>query len=106
MCLTMPCSQRQQCADAVAEDVKQGPYLKRGRVALEVVDPQTVDLTEQIAGQEPLYEVRMMNKLLTLMLLFTIGGLSGCNTIEGAGKDIQSGGEAVSESARDVKKDM
>ena len=48
----------------------------------------------------------MMNKLLTLMLLIAIGGLSGCNTIEGAGKDIQRGGDAVSDTARDVKKDM
>jgi len=52
----------------------------------------------------------MMNKLpaltLTLMLLITISGLFGCNTMEGAGKDIQRGGGAVSETARDVKRDM
>ena len=48
----------------------------------------------------------MMNKLLTLMLLIAISGLFGCNTMEGAGKDIQSGGDALSETARDVKKDL
>ena len=49
----------------------------------------------------------MMNKLLALMmLLITISGLFGCNTMEGAGKDIQRGGDAVSETARDVKADM
>ncbi|MEY6432893.1 entericidin A/B family lipoprotein [Thioalkalicoccus limnaeus] len=47
-----------------------------------------------------------MNKLIALIFLIAIGGLSGCNTIEGAGKDIQSGGSAVSETARDVKKEM
>lgn len=47
-----------------------------------------------------------MNKLMALLLLFAIGGLSGCNTIEGAGKDIASGGHAVSDTARDVKKEM
>ena len=47
-----------------------------------------------------------MNRLVALILLITIGGLSGCSTIEGAGKDIQSGGRAVSDTARDVKKDM
>ncbi|AFL74488.1 putative small secreted protein [Thiocystis violascens DSM 198] len=48
----------------------------------------------------------MMNKLLTLMLLIAISGLFGCNTMEGAGKDLQSGGDALSETARDVKKDL
>ena len=47
-----------------------------------------------------------MKKLVALILLIVIGGLSACNTIEGAGKDIQSGGEAMSDAARDVKKDM
>ena len=51
-------------------------------------------------------QVMEMNKLVALMLLVAIGGLSACNTIEGAGKDIQSGGEAVSDTARDVKKEM
>ncbi|WP_439849183.1 entericidin A/B family lipoprotein [Thioalkalicoccus limnaeus] len=51
-------------------------------------------------------QVMVMNKLIALIFLIAIGGLSGCNTIEGAGKDIQSGGSAVSETARDVKKEM
>jgi predicted small secreted protein len=51
-------------------------------------------------------QVMEMKKLVALILLVAIGGLSACNTIEGAGKDIQSGGDAVSDAARDVKKDM
>lgn len=47
-----------------------------------------------------------MKQLIALILLVAIGGLAGCNTIEGAGKDIQSGGDAVSDTARDVKKEM
>jgi predicted small secreted protein len=47
-----------------------------------------------------------MKKLFALMLLLSIAGLIGCNTIEGAGKDIERGGEAVSETAKDVKRDM
>lgn len=43
----------------------------------------------------------------TLMaVLMAIGlavGLAGCNTFAGAGKDIQKGGEAVEEAARDVQ---
>jgi len=51
-------------------------------------------------------QVMEMKKLVALILLVAIGGLSACNTIEGAGKDIQSGGDAVSDAARDVKKEM
>jgi predicted small secreted protein len=47
-----------------------------------------------------------MKKLITLLVLVSIAGLVGCNTIEGAGKDIQRGGEAVSDTAKDVKSDM
>jgi entericidin B len=47
-----------------------------------------------------------MKKLVALILLVAIGELSACNTIEGAGKDIQSGGDAMSEAARDVKEEM
>jgi predicted small secreted protein len=51
-------------------------------------------------------QVIPMKTLIALILLVAIGGLSGCNTIEGAGKDIQSGGDAVSDTARDVKDEM
>ncbi|WP_338086186.1 entericidin A/B family lipoprotein [Marichromatium gracile] len=51
-------------------------------------------------------EVMVMEKLVALILLIALVGLPGCNTIEGAGKDIQSGGDAVSDAARDVKKEM
>ncbi len=47
-----------------------------------------------------------MKKLIALLVLVSIAGLIGCNTIEGAGKDIQRGGEAVSDTAKDVKRDM
>ncbi len=29
--------------------------------------------------------------------------LAGCNTVEGAGKDIQSGGQAIEKAAKDVQ---
>lgn len=32
--------------------------------------------------------------------------LSGCNTVAGAGADIQKGGEAVTDTAKDVQKKM
>jgi entericidin B len=50
----------------------------------------------------------MTRKLLTALLMLGIVGalstLSGCNTVAGAGKDIERGGEAIHDSARDVQR--
>jgi predicted small secreted protein len=34
------------------------------------------------------------------MCLFLVAGLSGCETIKGAGKDIEKAGEAIQRAAR------
>ena len=34
------------------------------------------------------------------LLLISLAGLTGCNTIEGMGKDIEKGGKAVQESVK------
>jgi len=47
-----------------------------------------------------------MNLLKMLMLLLFSGSLAACNTMEGAGEDIEQGGEAVSEGARDVEDEI
>jgi predicted small secreted protein len=39
----------------------------------------------------------------TLLLAGLVGALAGCNTIEGAGTDIQKGGKAISDEAREQK---
>ena len=36
----------------------------------------------------------------------TIGTLSGCNTVEGAGKDVEAGGKAIKDEARETKQKM
>jgi len=48
-----------------------------------------------IAKLKPVY-------LLLLALTFA-GAMSGCNTMEGAGQDIQRGGEAIEDSANENK---
>ncbi|WP_374336253.1 entericidin A/B family lipoprotein [Methyloversatilis sp.] len=47
-----------------------------------------------------------MNRPITLMLMCAGLALAGCNTIAGAGKDIESGGEKVQDAAHDVQKKM
>jgi predicted small secreted protein len=37
----------------------------------------------------------------SLFLLGTLAAMSGCNTVEGAGKDIEKGGKAVKDEARE-----
>jgi entericidin B len=44
--------------------------------------------------------------LAALMLMGMLGAIAGCNTIEGMGKDIERGGEATQETARDAKRNM
>lgn len=41
----------------------------------------------------------MIRKFLTLFLVTGSFAIAGCNTIEGAGRDIQSAGEAVEDAA-------
>lgn len=44
-----------------------------------------------------------MHRYMTMFAIMTLATLAGCNTIEGAGRDVSSVGKAVSETARDVK---
>ena len=40
------------------------------------------------------------------ILFLTAFVLAGCNTAEGIGKDVQSGGKAIEKSAQNVKKKL
>jgi entericidin B len=49
----------------------------------------------------------MLKKIFaTLVMLGAVSSIVGCNTIAGAGKDIERGGEAVHDTAKDVQKKM
>lgn len=41
--------------------------------------------------------------LAALFLVGSFGSLAGCNTVEGAGKDIERGGKAIKDEAREQK---
>lgn len=46
----------------------------------------------------------MLGRLLAMLFLAGVfGSLGGCNTIEGAGKDIQKGGKVITDEASRVK---
>lgn len=41
--------------------------------------------------------------LTTLFMVSTVAALTGCNTVEGAGKDIEKGGKAIKDEANEHK---
>lgn len=45
-----------------------------------------------------------MKKFVTAVVLVAGLALAACNTVEGAGKDIKSAGNAIEDTAQDVKK--
>ncbi len=47
-----------------------------------------------------------MKSLMALLAAACMALLAGCNTIEGAGKDIETGGDKIQDTARDVKRSM
>lgn len=49
-------------------------------------------------------ETRIMKPVYALMVaLLFVFGLSGCNTMEGAGEDIENAGDAIKDEARENK---
>jgi entericidin B len=48
----------------------------------------------------------IMKRLSILIAFLAAGLLAGCNTMQGAGKDIERGGEKLQESAKDTKARM
>ena len=52
----------------------------------------------------------MARKLLAVLVMLAMLGplavLSGCNTVAGAGKDIERGGEKIQDKAQDVQRKL
>lgn len=45
--------------------------------------------------------------MIRIVLLFTVAlGLAGCDTVAGAGKDIQKGGQALTSTAKQTQQQM
>lgn len=47
-----------------------------------------------------------MKTIIALLMSSTFVVLAGCNTIAGAGKDIERGGEKVQDTAKDVQQKL
>jgi predicted small secreted protein len=49
---------------------------------------------------------KLLTVLMALALLGPLSAISGCNTVAGAGKDIERGGDKIQDGARDVQRKM
>jgi len=48
----------------------------------------------------------MLSCIMTLMMVVATVALAGCNTVAGAGKDIERGGQVIRDTAKDVQKKL
>lgn len=46
----------------------------------------------------------MLSRIVALMMAVATAALAGCNTVAGAGKDIERGGQLIRDTAKDVQK--
>jgi len=47
-----------------------------------------------------------MKTITAVLSMFLIAGLGACNTVEGAGEDVEASGQAIGETARDVEREL
>ncbi len=68
-----------------------------------------------LVGPQPEFElitegIIMTKKLLTVLMLLgmlcTLSVITGCNTVAGAGKDVECRGEAIHDTAKDAQQKM
>jgi entericidin B len=49
---------------------------------------------------------RLLTFLMMLVVLGALGTVAGCNTVAGAGKDIERGGEKIQDESKEVQKKL
>jgi predicted small secreted protein len=54
----------------------------------------------------PIEGVLMIKKILFCLVTLAAVSLTACNTVEGAGKDVAATGDAIHDTAKDVKNKM
>jgi entericidin B len=60
----------------------------------------------QFTTRRLIMTMQILKTLVLVGLLGMTGALTACNTIQGAGKDLERGGEKIQDTARDTQKKM
>ena len=47
-----------------------------------------------------------MKPITITLSALVLAGLAACNTVQGAGEDVEAGGEAISETAREAEQEL
>lgn len=47
-----------------------------------------------------------MKTITAALSVLLFAGLAACNTVQGAGEDVEAGGEAISDTAREAEQDI
>ena len=47
-----------------------------------------------------------MKTITAILSVLLFAGLAACNTVEGAGEDVESGGEAISNTAQEAEQEL
>jgi len=47
-----------------------------------------------------------MKKFVAILIMLGFGGLAGCNTMQGVGKDVERGGEKLQNQSKETQKRM
>jgi entericidin B len=80
---------------------------RTGHCAGDGLTSQHIDVSSINVDPKSRKGVFIMKRLIALMLATSyvmLAGLAGCNTIQGAGKDVERGGEKIQKEAQENKK--
>jgi len=47
-----------------------------------------------------------MKTIIAVLSILFVAGLAACNTVEGVGEDVEAGGQAIGDTARDAEDEL
>jgi predicted small secreted protein len=73
---------------------------------MELADTRRVDTRRVDCVPYQVKRSSTMKTITTTLSVLVLAGLAACNTFEGAGEDVEAGGDAISDTARETERDL